>query len=95
MVIVSFGGGLYLALRGETINGSGNSTTFDPVDDTSLGKNPDETRLDFTSYSTMHDVCADTSYVSMCSFKKKHMSERQYYYFTGRYTMYGGLVFES
>ena len=44
VVIVSFGGGLYLALRGETINGSNNSTSFDPVDDTSLGIYPDETR---------------------------------------------------
>ena len=40
VVVISFGGGLYLALRGETINNSGD---FDPVDDTNLGRYPDDT----------------------------------------------------
>ena len=47
VVLISFGGGFYLALRGEVINGrSSNSSSFNPVDDTSLGIHPDETRSD-------------------------------------------------
>ena len=53
VLIISFGGGFYLALRGEMIsNGSSNSSSnvssnaseVDPVNNTSLGLYPYETR---------------------------------------------------
>ena len=57
VLIISFGGGFYLALRGEvisngsinsssnaSINSGSNASDFDPINDTSLGLFPHETR---------------------------------------------------
>ena len=48
VVIILFGGDLYLALHGETINErNSNSSSFNPVDDTNLGIHHDETRSEW------------------------------------------------